>query len=169
VKPLAHVLFALVLAALQSAFLRWVGGGAFSLLLPAACLVYLGIHAGNVDGSVGAAGIGYVLDLTTSSPKGLMTSLAVLVFILVRGLNAGVDVRGRAAFAALSGVGALTLSVGALVLTGLTTVPEAAPGVTLLPRMLLEAALTAILSPLVLAGMRRVDGLFHREETGLLR
>jgi rod shape-determining protein MreD len=77
VKPLAHVLFALVLAALQSAVLRWAGGGAFSVLLLAACIVYLGLHGGNVDGSVGAAGIGYVLDLVSGSPK-LAGSLTVL-------------------------------------------------------------------------------------------
>jgi rod shape-determining protein MreD len=29
--------------------------------------------------------------------------------------------------------------------------------------------LTALLSPLVFIGMRRLDGLFHREEPGLLR
>ena len=39
----------------------------------------------------------------------------------------------------------------------------------LVPRMLLEAVLTGALSPLVLAGLRRVDGVFHREEPGLLR
>ena len=47
--------------------------------------------------------------------------------------------------------------------------PEAAPGVILLPRILAEAVLTGALSPLVLAGLRRVDGVFHREEPGLLR
>jgi rod shape-determining protein MreD len=169
VKPLAHVLLALVLAALQSALLRWVGGGAFSLFLPAACLVYLGLHGGNVDGSVGAAGVGYVLDLTMGTPKGLMTFLAVLLFVLVRAVNAGVNLRGRPAFAALSGFGVLLLSLGALALTGLTSGAGPAPGLTLLPRALLEAVLTALLSPLVFIGMRRLDGLFHREEPGLLR
>ena len=67
-KPLAHVVFALVLAALQSAVLRWAGGGAFSVLLLAACIVYLGLHGGNVDGSVGAAGIG---DHDPGHPQGL--------------------------------------------------------------------------------------------------
>jgi rod shape-determining protein MreD len=35
--------------------------------------------------------------------------------------------------------------------------------------MLGEALLTAALAPILLAGLRRVDGLFHREEPGLLR
>lgn len=168
-KPLAHVLFALALAAVQAALLRWVGGGWFSLALPAACLVYLGLHGGNVDGSVAAAGVGYVMDLTTGSPKGLMTFLAVLLFLSVRAVSAAVDVRSRAAFAALSGVGAIFLSLGALVLARYTATVEAAPGATLVPRMLLEGVLTGALSPLVLVGLRRVDALFHREEPGLLR
>jgi rod shape-determining protein MreD len=169
VKPLLHVLFALVLSALQAAVLRWIGGGAFSLMLPAACVVYLAIHAGNVDGSVGAAGVGYVLDLATGSTKGLMTFLAVVVFLLVRAVNAAVDVRGRWGFAALTGAAALVLSLGAMILIRVAAPQEVAPGIRLVPRMLLEALLTGALSPLVLGGMKRIDGLFRREDPGLLR
>jgi rod shape-determining protein MreD len=169
VKPLAHVLFALALAGIQSALLRWVGGGSFSLLLPAACVVYVALHGGNVDGSVSAAGIGYVMDLVSGSPKGLMTFLAVALFLVVRATSAAVDVRSRSGFAALSGFGALFLSLGAFLLTRYTAGAESAPGATLLPRMLGEAVLTGALAPFVLVGLRRVDGLFHREEPGLLR
>jgi rod shape-determining protein MreD len=169
VKPLAHVLFALALAGVQAALLRWVGGGSFSLMLPAACVVYVAIHGGNVDGSISAAGVGYVMDLFAASPKGLMTFLAVALFLVVRGTSAAVDVRSRSGFAALSAFGALFLSVGALLLTRYTAAPEAAPGAALVPRILAEALLTGALSPFVLAGLRRVDGLFHREEPGLLR
>jgi rod shape-determining protein MreD len=169
VKPLAHVVFALALAALQGAVLRWAGGGAVSLLLPVACVVYLGVNGGNVDGSVGAAGVGYVMDLVTGSPKGLMTFLAVVVFVLVRAVNAAVDVRGRAGFAGLTFLAALATSLGGMVLTQLTSAEEVAPGLALLPRILVEALLTAALSPFVFMGMRRLEGLFRREEPGLLR
>jgi rod shape-determining protein MreD len=169
VKPLAHVVFALLLAALQAALLRWVGGGAFSLALLAACLVHLGLHGGNVDGSISAAGIGYVMDLMAGTPKGLMTFLAVLLFLVVRAVSAAVDVRSRAAFALLSGVGALFLAIGATVLLRNTGAPEAAPGAPLVGRMLLEALLTAALSPAVGVGLKRLDALFQREEPGLLR
>jgi hypothetical protein len=169
VKPLAHVLFALLLAAVQAALLRWAGGGWFSLALPVACLVYLGLNGGNVDGSVAAAGIGYVLDLFAGTPKGLLTFMAVLVFLVVRAVSAAVDVRSRSAFALLSGGGAFLLSLGAMILTRSTAAAEAGPGLTLLPRMLGEAALTGVLAPFVLPGLRRLDGLFHREEPGLLR
>jgi rod shape-determining protein MreD len=169
VKPLAHVLFALVLAGVQAAVLRWVGGGWFSLALPAACVVYVGLHGGNVDGSISAAGVGYVMDLMSGSPKGLLTFLSVALFLVVRATSAAVDVRSRASFGALSGFGALFLSLGSLLLSRYTSSPEGAPGATLLPRMLGEAILTGLLAPIVLAGLRRVDGMFHREEPGLLR
>jgi hypothetical protein len=169
VKPLAHVLFALALAAAQAAILRWAGGGAFPVALLAACLVYLGLNGGNVDGTVSAAGVGYVMDLMASSPKGLMTFLAVLLFLVVRAVSAAVDVRSRASFALLSGLGAVFISLGALLLTRYTADAEAAPGAILLPRMIAEGFLTGALSPLVLVGLRRVDGMFHREEPGLLR
>jgi hypothetical protein len=169
VKPIAHVLFALALAGVQAALLRWFGGGSFSLALPAACVVYVALHGGNVDGSISAAGIGYVMDLMGGSPKGLMTFLAVGLFVATRAVSAAVDVRGRGPFALLSGLGALFLSIGGLVLLRTTSAPEAAPGATLLPRMLLDALLTGALSPLVLAGLRRLDRTFHREEPGLLR
>ncbi len=168
-KPLAHVLFALALAGVQAALLRWLGGGSFSLALPAACVIYVALHGGNVDGSISAAGVGYVMDLMGGAPKGQMTFLAVALFLAVRATSSAVDVRSRSGFAALSGVGALFLSIGALLLTRYTAPPEAAPGLALVPRMLGEAALTGVLSPLVLPGLRRLDGLFHREEPGLLR
>ena len=168
-KPLAHVAFALALAAVQAAVLRWAGGGVFSVALLAACVVYLGLHGGNVDGTVAATGIGYVMDLMASSPKGLMTFLALLLFLVVRAVSAAVDVRGRASFALLSGLGAIFLSLGALLLTRYTAAAEAAPGAILLPRMIVEGFLTGVLSPLVFLGLRRVDGMFHREEPGLLR
>ncbi len=168
-KPVAHILFALVLVALQSAVLRWVGGGGFSLLLPIACVVYLAIHGGNVDGSVGAAGVGYVLDLSSGGTKGLMTFLCVVVFLLTRAANAAVDVRGRWGFAVLSALAALFTSLGALALVRIAAPPEVAPGLRLVPRRVVEALLTGALAPVVHAGMKRIDGMFRREDPGLLR
>lgn len=168
-KPLAHVAFALLIGALQAAFLRHVGGGAFTVSLLGACVVYLGLHGASVEGAVSAAGIGYVLDLLSGTPKGLMTFLAVLLFVVVRATCSTVEVRGRAGFAILAGAGTFFLSLGAFVMLRWVTPDEAAPGVTLLPRMILEAFLTGLAAPVVLEGMRRIDRLFTREEPGLLR
>ena len=139
--------------------------------LLAACVVYLGLHGGNVDGSVAAAGIGYVLDLMAGTPKGLMTFLAVLLFVVVRAVSAAVDVRGRGAFVLLSGAGALFLSLGA-------THPPAQhdrarrprPGAAARPAHAPRGAPhRRSLAPVVLVGLQRIDALFHREEPGLLR
>lgn len=168
-KPLAHVVFALLLAALQAALLRWVGGGSFSLALLACCIVWAGLHGGNVDGSIAAAGVGYVLDLMAGTPKGLMTFLAVALFLGVRAAAAAVDLRGHAGFALLSGLGALFLSIGATVLLRNTAAAEAAPGAALAGRIVVEALLTAAAAPLLHLALARLDALFHREEPGLLR
>ena len=158
-KTVAHILLALLLSALQGALLRWLGGGAFSLMLPMACVVYLAVHAGNVEGSVGAAGVGYVLDVTLGGPKGLLTFLAVVVFLIVRAVHAAVDVRGRWGFAVLAALGTLIASAGAVVMLRVIAQPELALGLGVVPRLLVEAALTGAAAPLVLVGSLAVGSL----------
>jgi hypothetical protein len=168
VKPVAYVLMALLLAALQASLLHHLGGGAFSLCLLAPLLVHLALGAGNVDGAVGAAGVGYVLDLAAGTPKGLLTGLAVAAFLVTRLVNAGVHVRGRLGFALLSAAATLGLSAGAVALLFLAAAPEVRPGWSLLPRMALEAALTGLAAPLLLLLLRRVDGWLGAEEPDLI-
>jgi hypothetical protein len=169
VKVAAHVGCALLVAALQASLLRFVGGGVVSIALLVPCVVYLGLHAANVEGVLGAAGIGFVQDLVAGTPQGLFTFLWVALFLAARGVGASVDVRGRGGFALLSFVGAIFSSLGAMLLLRWGVAAEVAPGAAVLPRMLVEALLTAAASPAVLAGMRIVDRLFTREEPGLLR
>lgn len=167
-KPLAHVGLALLLAALQASLLRHLGGGALVACLLAPAIVHLALTAANVDGAVGAAGVGYVLDVTAGTPKGLMTFLAVAVFLAVRLVGAAVEVRGRAAFGLLSGAAALGLSAGAVALQRVAVLPEAAPGWDLLPRLLAEAVLTGLAAPLVQLALRRLDALLGAEEPDLI-
>jgi len=168
VKPLAYAALALLLAALQAAALRHLGGGALTVCLLAPCLVHLALTASNVDGAVGAAGVGYVLDVTCGTPKGLMTFSAVAVFLAARLVGAALDVRGRTAFALLSAAAALGLSAFAVALQRAASAPEAAPGWGLLPRMLVEAALSGLVAPLVQLALRRLDGLLGAEEPDLI-
>ena len=168
-RPVTAFAAALVLVAVQAALLRYVGGGAFSIALAVPIVVYLALHGGNVDGALGAAAVGYVMDLMAGGPKGLMTFLAVALFLVSRLAVAALSIHGKTGFAILSGAGTLFCGVGALILTRSVSPAESAPGFALLGRMAVEALLTGLLSPLVLLGMRRLDGLFAREETGLLR
>jgi rod shape-determining protein MreD len=168
VRPIVWFALALLLSALQSAALRWLGGGALPLALPLAIVVHLGLRAGNVDGAVAAAAVGYVVDLSTGSPKGLMTGLAVLLFLFSRLAGAAVDVQGRAGFAVLTAIGTFLYGVAALGFLGLVSPPEVTPGMALVGRVALEALLTGLASPFLLRIFRSVDALFQREEPGLL-
>ena len=168
-RPLSAFLFALVLASAQAALLRWFGGGAVSLALALPVVVYLGLHAGNVDGAVGAAAVGYVVDLMSGGPKGLMTFLAVALFLFSRLAGGALAVQGRGGFAVLTGVGTFLYGALALLFSSVVSPAESAPGLSLVGRVAVEALLTAALSPLLHALMRRADGLFTREEPGLLR
>jgi rod shape-determining protein MreD len=168
VRPALAFALALLLAALQAALLRWVGGGAVSLALPLAVVVYLGLHAGNVDGAVGAAAVGYVVDLMAGGPKGLMTFLAVALFLFARLAGAALSVQGKAGFGVLTAVGVFLFGLAALLFQRAVSPAESAPAFRLLGRMLVEALLTGALSPVVLLAMRRVDRLLTREDPGLL-
>jgi rod shape-determining protein MreD len=168
VRALAFVGAGLLLATVQAVLLRRVGGGTLPLQLVVPCIAWLALEAENVEGLVAAAGTGWVLDAFAGTPTGLFTFLGVLAFLLCRGAGMAVDLRSRAGFAVLSGAACLGMAIGAVLLQRWAGVQEAAPGAGLLPRMLGEAVLTALASPLVLLGMNRLDGLLGREEPGLV-
>jgi len=168
-RPVLAFAVALVLCGLQTALLLYLGGGSFSLALALPVVVYLGLKGGNVDGAVGAAAVGYVVDLMAGGPKGLMTFLAVALFLFSRLAGTALSVRGKLGFALLSGTGTFLYGLGAFALTRIVSPPEAAPGWRLLGRVAVEAVLTGVLAPLVLLLMRWIDSLVAREETGLLR
>jgi hypothetical protein len=168
-RPVAAFLVALALASIQAGVLRFAGGGALPLALALPVVVYLGLNAGNVDGAVGAAAVGYVVDLMAAGPKGLMTFLAVALFLFSRLVAAALALQGRIGFALLTGVGTFLYGGVALLFLQAVSPAESAPGLLLLGRLLVEALATALASPLVYEVMRRVDGFFVREESGLLR
>jgi len=168
-KTALHLALALVLAALQASFLRYVGGGAFSVALLVPVVVYLGFHAPVVEGALGAALAGWVLDVMAAGPAGLLTFLCMVLFLGSRLAGASLDIHGKGGFAAASGVGTFCVGVGALLLTRYVSPVESAPGARVLLRVLVESIVTVPASLLVLAAMRRIDALFEREEPGLLR
>jgi rod shape-determining protein MreD len=162
-----HAALALVLVGLQAALLRHLGGGAFTLGLPVILLIHLALTTELVDGAVAAAAVGYVLDVASGGTKGLLTSLAVATFLAVRLIRVGVEVRGWAGFAALCGLAALGLSAAAVAITRSVAPPELRPGWALLPRMALAALLTALASPLLLWGLRRLDAALGEQASDL--
>lgn len=167
-KALFAFVLAIVLTAVQAALLCHVGGGLVSLAMTLPIVVYLGLNAGNVDGAVGSAAVGYVIDVMAGGPKGLMTFLAVALFLGVRLVGAGLDVGGKGAFAVLSGLGTALYGLLTLAIMRLVTPSESAPGWSLLGRVVVEGIATGVLSPIVLGIMSAGDRLFTREEPGLL-
>ena len=168
-RAILFILLALALAALQAASLRWVGGGAFSLALPLVVVVHLGLTAPSVEGAVTAAGVGYVVDLMTGGPKGLMTFLAVGLYLFSRLAGASVDVNGRAGFAVLTTLGVFLFGAATLGMIGLVSPAEVAPAGRLLGRVGTEAVATGLASVFLQPLLRRIDRLFTREEPGMLR
>ncbi len=166
-KPALHAALALLLVALQAALLRFVGGGAFTLCLPVVLVVHLAITAELVDGTVAAAAVGYVLDVASGGTKGLLTSLAVSAFLAVRIIRVGFEVRGWAPFAALCALAAFGLSAGGVALDRSVAPPDLRPSWALLPRVLLAAILTGLLSPLLRWGLRRLDAALGEQPSEL--
>jgi hypothetical protein len=167
VKALLHTALALLLAGLQAALLHHLGGGAFTLCLPAALLVHLALTTELVEGAVAAAAGGYVLDVAGGGTRGLLTSTAVATFLAVRVIRVAVEVRGLASFGALTGVAAFALSAGAVALARLASPAEVQPSWALLPRVALAALLTGLVAPLLLLGLRRLDALFGERPSEL--
>lgn len=167
-RVLGFFLAGLLLAAIQAVLLRWVGGGRLPLQLLVPCIAWLGLKAGNVEGIAAAAGIGYLMDLFSGTPAGLFTFLGVVLYLFSRAAGLAVDLQERSGFAVLCGAGSLVVAFGAVALQRGFGAPDAEPGLLLLPRILAEAALAALASPLVHVAMTRLDGLLGREEPGLL-
>jgi hypothetical protein len=166
-RPVIHAVLALVLAGLQAALLAHLGGGAFTLYLPVVLLVHLALTTDLIDGTVAAASVGYVLDVTGGGTKGLLTSLAVATFLAVRVIRMAVEVRGWAPFAALCGLAAFGLSAGAVSITRSVAPSELRPPWELLSRVALASLLTALLSPLLLRGLRRLDAALGERASDL--
>jgi hypothetical protein len=166
-RPLLHAALALVLVGLQAALLSHVGGGAFTLCLPVVLLIHLALTAPLAEGSVAAAAIGYVLDVASGGTKGLLTSLAVATFLGVRLIRLAVEVRGWAGFAGLCGLASLAFSAGAVAVCRSIAPVELRPSWHLLPRIALAALLTALASPLLLWGLRRLDALLGEQASDL--
>ncbi|MGB8929645.1 MAG: hypothetical protein WCC48_00180, partial [Anaeromyxobacteraceae bacterium] len=167
-RPAAFILAGVLVAAVQAVLVRWLGGGTVSLQLTVPCIVWLALEAANVEGVVSAAAIGWVMDVFAGTPYGLFTFLAVAAFLGSRAAGMAVDLRGKAGFAVLTGVSCLLLSLLAVALQRWAGDVEAAPSALLFPRMLLEALLTAVASPLVLVTMNRLGVLLGREEPELV-
>ncbi len=166
--PLAAVA-ALVLVAVGASLTRQIAGGAVSVALAVPVLVWLGMETPVIEGAVGAAVVGAILDASAGGPGGLLTFLCVLAFVGVRAGAGPFDARSRLGFALLSGAIAFGLGLGSIVLLRYVSPAEIAPGWGLLGRVAVEALLTGLAAPAIRIALDRVLVSAHRETTGVLR
>jgi hypothetical protein len=166
--PLA-TLAALLLVAVGASATRQIAGGAVSVALAVPVIVWLGLETPVIEGAIGSALVGIVLDGAAGGPGGLLTFLAVIVFVGVRAGAGPFDARSMAGFGLLSGAAAFCMGIGALVLTRYVAPPSQAPGWGLAGRVLVEAILTGLAAPPIRWVLDRVLVPAQRETHGVLR
>jgi len=140
--------------------------------LGALTAAYLGLTARRqVSPAVGGAIVlGYLIDLISGGPPGLVALVLALTTLVARAVQQRILVRGAVISIAFSAFVALVAGVLALLVRVLYRVPSAAFPVELAHVALVTIA-TAILGPLVWRTFRRIDAAFartHRERDAAL-
>jgi hypothetical protein len=122
-----------------------------------------------VEGAIGAALVGVLLDASAGGPGGLLTSLSVIVLLGVRAGAGPFDARSRLGFALLCGAATFLMGLGAVLLTRYVTQASADPAWRLLGRILVESLLTAAAAPAIRLALDRVLVPAHRGQSEILR
>jgi hypothetical protein len=166
--PLA-LLAALVLLAVGASATSQLVGGAVSVALAVPVIVWLGVETPVIEGAIGAALVGVLLDAAAGGPGGLLTFLSVMIVVGVRAGAGPFDARSDLGFAMLTGAATFTMGFGAILLTRYVSPAEAEPGWSLLGRVLVESLLTALAAPAVRWALDRIVVPAHRDLPGALR
>jgi cell shape-determining protein MreD len=166
--PLA-LLAVLFLLAISASVTSQLSGGAVSLALAVPVIVWLGLETPVVEGAIGAALVGVLLDASAGGPGGLLTSLSVIILLSVRAGAGPFDARSRLGFALLCGAATFLMGFGAILLTRYVTSSNADPSWGLLGRVLVESLLTAVAAPAIRWALDRVLVPAHRDHSGILR
>lgn len=133
---------------------------------------YLGLTArrGVAPAVGGSVVLGYLVDVISGNPPGLMALVLGLTGLIARAVQQRMLVRGLVMTMAFSAFVALVASVLALVVRGVYHVPRAAFALEL-QHIALITVCTAIVGPLVWRMFRRIDAAFartHRERDAAL-
>jgi rod shape-determining protein MreD len=140
--------------------------------LGALTAAYLGLTARRqVSPAIGGAIVlGYLIDLISGAPPGLVALVLALTTLVARAVQQRILVRGAAISIAFSAFIALVTGVLALVVRVLYRMPSAPFSIELRHVALVTLA-TAVFGPLVWRMFRRVDAAFartHRERDAAL-
>jgi len=167
-KLVTLVLVSLLLLAVECAVLRPLGLSVARPDVGVAAVLFFALRCHGLEGALGAAAVGYFVDVLSGSPTGLYVFAAVFTFLLSRLVAPFVEARSAAAFAALCApIDALhNLTVWGLSLVG--TVPGGDRS-AMLRSVPLSAVLTAGGGALVWLAFRKIEGQFEKPDAGLLR
>ncbi len=140
--------------------------------LGALTAAYLGLTArrGVAPAVGGSVVLGYLVDLISGAPAGLMALVLGLTGLVARAVQQRILVRGAAMTMGFSAFVALVAGVLALVVRGMYHVPRSAI-TTELKHLALITITTALVGPLVWRMFRRIDAAFartHRERDAAL-
>lgn len=162
----------LVCVAVASAWrlLPWIGDAIPDV--GALTAAYLGLTARRqVSPAIGGAIVlGYLIDLISGAPPGLIALVLALTTLIARAVQQRILVRGAAISIAFSAFVALVSGVLALVVRVLYRMPSVAFFIELQHVAFVTLA-TAVLGPLVWRMFRRIDAAFartHRERDAAL-
>jgi len=133
---------------------------------------YLGLTARRqVSPAIGGAIVlGYLIDLISGAPPGLIALVLALTTLVARAVQQRILVRGAAISIAFSAFVALVSGILALVVRGVYRMPSAAFSIELRHVVWVTLA-TAVLGPVVWKIFRRIDAAFartHREREAAL-
>jgi hypothetical protein len=158
---------ALVLLALESVVVKYLGLSLARIDVTVAIVAFLSVRAGLLEGASGAFAVGYLLDLMSGRPTGLYTFLAVLTFLLGRAARSFLEVRGAAGFALFAaGMDALH---GLLALAVMSLTSKSWGVAVLSPAGLpLEVLLTGVAAFCLYPLLQRFAPVAERPEPGLL-
>jgi len=166
-RMIGLVVLALLLLTVQSVVLQALDIQSLRVEVTVLMVAFLSLRATRGSGATCAFALGYLLDLMSGRPTGLFAFLAVLLFLIARGLSSVVDIRTPVAFALFAAAADTVHGLLAVFFVWLTSRgPGAAALLSALPGQVLLTGLAALLLfPL----LRRLDPGTDRPQVGALR
>jgi hypothetical protein len=168
------VLVAYAACVVVAAFWRVLPGPAHDAVpdLGAITAAYLGLTARRAIAPAvgGSIAIGYLIDLISGAPPGLIALVLGLTGLVARVVQRRIYVRGAAMTIAFSGFTAIVSSLFAMLVRAIYRMPSSALSIEL-RHLALVAIATAMIGPLVWRVYRRIDAAYartHRERDAAL-
>ena len=168
-KLVAYLLASLLLLAVECALLRPLGLSVARPDVGVAVVLFLALRCHGLEGALGSAAVGYFVDVLSGQPSGLYVFAAVLTFLLSRLVAPFVEAKSALAFAALAAPIDALHNLAVWVLASLLGTAPGADRGPMLRAVPWSALLTGLAAPLVWLALRRLEGLFEKPDTGLLR